>query len=59
MLQSQVPWLFMTPIFYGSLIFYLDNPWGADTLNITGAFLKKNDTKWKIFLLARDLMYKR
>ena len=41
------------------LIFYLDNPWGADTLNITGAFLKKNDTKWKIFLLARDLMYKR
>ena len=41
------------------LLFYLNHPWGGDTLNITGAFLKKNEERWKIFLLARDLMYQR
>ena len=41
------------------LLSYLDNPWGGDTLNITGAFIKKNDLLWKKFLLAREILYKR
>jgi hypothetical protein len=41
------------------LIAYLDTPWGGDTLNITGAFIKQNDSLWKVFLLGRDLLYKR
>jgi hypothetical protein len=41
------------------LLAYLDSPWGGDTLNITGAFLKKNDLLWQQFLLAREILYTR
>lgn len=39
--------------------YYLKTPWGGDTLNITGTFLIKNESLWKSFLHAREVMYKR
>ena len=36
---------------------YLTAPWGADTLNITGAFIKKNPRLWISFMMSRDHMY--
>lgn len=41
------------------LLAYLKTPWGADTLNITGAFLKINPNLWTNFLMARENLYKR
>ena len=38
---------------------YLTTPWGADTLNITGAFIKKNLNLWTSFMMSRDIMYRR
>jgi hypothetical protein len=38
---------------------YLKAPWGGDTLNITGAFIKKNDILWHSFLQARENLYER
>lgn len=38
---------------------YLKTPWGGDTLNITGAFLKINPNLWTNFLMARESLYKR
>ena len=38
---------------------YLTTPWGADTLNITGAFIKKSMGLWHSFIASRDLMYSR
>jgi hypothetical protein len=38
---------------------YLKTPWGGDTLNITGAFIKKNQQLWHIFLMARENLYQR
>ena len=38
---------------------YLKTPWGGDTLNITGAFIKKNFNLWYVFLYARENLYKR
>ena len=38
---------------------YLKAPWGGDTLNITGAFIKKHQHLWHIFLMAREKLYKR
>lgn len=38
---------------------YLTTPWGADTLNITGAFIKKNINLWGSFMSTKDRMYKR
>jgi hypothetical protein len=41
------------------LMAYLKTPWGGDTLNITGAFIKKNQQLWHIFLMARETLYHR
>lgn len=41
------------------LKFFFDFPWGADTLNITGAFEIYDLNKWKSLLLFKDLLYKR
>jgi hypothetical protein len=41
------------------LMAYLKTPWGGDTLNITGAFIKKNQQLWHIFLMARENLYHR
>jgi hypothetical protein len=41
------------------LLAYLKTPWGADTLNITGCFIKKNPNIWHPFLSARENLYKR
>ena len=41
------------------LLAYLKTPWGGDTLNITGAFLKINANLWTNFLMARENLYKR
>lgn len=41
------------------LLAYLKTPWGGDTLNITGAFLKINSELWTHFLMARENLYKR
>ena len=38
---------------------YLKTPWGGDTLNITASFIVKNEDLWKLFLHAREVMYKR
>ena len=38
---------------------YLKAPWGGDTLNITGAFIKKNAMLWHSFLQARENLYER
>jgi hypothetical protein len=36
---------------------YLDMPWGADTLNITGCFDVHNEALWVDFKMAKDRMY--
>ena len=41
------------------LLAYLKAPWGADTLNITGCFIKKNPQIWHPFLMARENLYQR
>ena len=41
------------------LMAYLKTPWGGDTLNITGAFIKKHQQLWHIFLMAREHLYHR
>tara|TARA_R110002020_G_scaffold475896_1_gene713920 strand:+ start:160 stop:1338 length:1179 start_codon:yes stop_codon:yes gene_type:complete len=41
------------------LLAYLDTPWGGDTLNITGAFIKRNHNLWTNFLMAREQLYQR
>jgi hypothetical protein len=41
------------------LLAYLKTPWGGDTLNITGTFIKKNQHLWHIFLMARENLYQR
>lgn len=41
------------------LMAYLKTPWGGDTLNITGAFIKKHQQLWHIFLMAREHLYQR
>ena len=41
------------------LLSYLKTPWGGDTLNVTGAFLKINPELWTNFLMARENLYKR
>lgn len=41
------------------LLAYLKTPWGADTLNITGCFIKKNPQLWHPFLMARENLYQR
>jgi hypothetical protein len=41
------------------LMAYLKTPWGGDTLNITGAFIKKNQQLWHILLMARENLYHR
>ena len=38
---------------------YLKTPWGGDTLNITGAFIKKNEQLWHAFLVGRENLYQR
>lgn len=38
---------------------YLKFPWGADTLNITGAFEIRNEILWKNMLIFRDMLYVR
>ncbi len=38
---------------------YLKAPWGGDTLNITGAFIKKNLQLWHMFLTSRENLYQR
>jgi UDP-MurNAc hydroxylase len=41
------------------LKFFFDFPWGADTLNITGAFEIYDLNKWKSLLLFKDSLYER
>lgn len=41
------------------LLAYLKTPWGGDTLNITGTFIKKHQQLWHIFLMARENLYQR
>ncbi len=41
------------------LLAYLKTPWGGDTLNITGAFIKINPQLWTNFLMAREHLYNR
>jgi hypothetical protein len=41
------------------LMFYIKFPWGADTLNITGTFDKINEQLWHIFMMSKDILYKR
>lgn len=41
------------------LMAYLTTPWGGDTLNITGTFIKKQQQLWHIFLMARENLYHR
>ena len=41
------------------LKFFFDFPWGADTLNITGAFEIYDLNKWKTLLLFKDSLYER
>ena len=58
--KEQTPPQWIAGILPGEeLLAYLKTPWGGDTLNITGTFIKKNQQLWHIFLMAREHLYHR
>jgi hypothetical protein len=58
--KNETPQQWVAGILPGEeLLAYLKTPWGADTLNITGCFIKKNPNLWHPFLMARENLYQR